>query len=92
MKRTAITAVAGTIMLSGCFQADDLVSADVREARQEIRQQGYMHMSCAELRRQHTAAKPAASPLMVIVPTSMIGREVLSDIEAVMKKKGCKPN
>lgn len=76
--------------LSGCIQPDDLVSANAANARQELRLQGYKHLSCSQLRQQHAAALPARGPIGMISVTGGIGRQALSDFEEMMRRKGCR--
>lgn len=90
MLRISILTLAGAMTLTGCFGSDDLISSDAREARQELRLQGYKHMSCSQLRQQHAAALPARSPLGMISVTGGLGRQTLSDVEEMMRRKVCK--
>lgn len=78
------------LSLSGCIQPDDLVSADAANARQELRLQGYQYLSCSQLRQQHAANLPARGPIGLISVTGGLGRQNLSDIEEMMRRKGCR--
>lgn len=82
--------LATALLVSGCMQPDSFVSDDARTARQELRLQGYQHLSCRQLAQQRAAALPARSVLGAISVTGGLGRQNLSDIEEMMRRKGCR--
>ena len=82
--------LAAAVLVSGCMQPDSFVSEDARTARQELRLQGYQHLSCSQLAQHRAAALPARSGLGAIAVAGGLGRQNLSDIEAMMRRKGCR--
>ncbi|MDA7425715.1 hypothetical protein [Thalassococcus lentus] len=82
--------LAMAVLVPGCMQPDSFVSDDARTARQELRLQGYQHMSCSQLAQHRAAALPARSALGAISVTGGLGRQTLSDIEEMMRRKGCR--
>ena len=82
--------LAMAVLVPGCMQPDSFVSEDARTARQELRLQGYQHLSCSQLAQHRTAALPARSGLGAIAVAGGLGRQNLSDIEEMMRRKGCR--
>lgn len=89
MKNIVLMMIA-TSALTGCLQPDDLIWSEAGNARQELRLRSYAHFSCTDLRLQHAANLPARNGIAAILPTGVLGRETLADIEEMMRRKKCR--
>ena len=76
--------------LTGCIEPGALSTEDTRQAQQEIRLKNWQRFSCSELQQYYTANKGNRGLGGYLTPAGAVGRQYLSDIEEVMRRKGCK--
>lgn len=69
---------------------DVVVWLHTAQARQGLRLQGMQHLSCSELRQNHAANLPFRGPIGLIVASGGLGRQALSDLEVMIRRKGCR--
>ena len=90
MKPLLIPLYAAALTLTACIEPGALSSAETKQAQQEIRLKNWQRLSCSELRQYHTANKGNRGLGGYLTPAGAVGRQYLSDIEEVMRRKGCK--